>query len=371
MKKALITGITGQDWAYLAEFLLEKWYEVHGIKRRASTINTERIDHLYHNIKSSENKLFLHHWDMTDSSSLIKIISDIQPDEIYNLAAQSHVKVSFEVPEYTANSDGLGVLRILEAIKTCGLEKKTKFYQASTSELYGWVWFNMPQGWYNESSAFYPRSPYGVAKMYWYRITINYREAYGMFACNWILFNHESPKRWETFVTRKITRAVAQYWLWVKDNIYDKLYLGNLDAKRDWGHAKDFVKGMWLMLQQEKPEDFVLATGKTYTVRDFVTFAFEEIWITIEWKWEGIDEKWYDINTWKAIIEIDPKYFRPSEVDVLLGDATKAKNILWWNATISLKEMVSEMVRSDTEYFKREKHLKENNFSVFSKWENT
>lgn len=370
MKKALITGITWQDGAYLAELLLSKWYEVHWIKRRSSTINTERIDHIYHDIKLDSNKLFLHHWDMTDSTSLIKIISKIQPDEIYNLAAQSHVKVSFEVPEYTANSDGIWVLRILEAIKICGLEKKTKFYQASTSELYGWVGFNMPQNGYNETSYFYPRSPYWVAKMYGYRITINYREAYWIFACNGILFNHESPKRWETFVTRKITRAAAQYKLWIKDNIYDKLYLGNLDSKRDWWHAKDFVRGMWLILQQEKPDDFVLATWKTTTVREFVNLAFEEIWVKIEWKWEWINEKWYDIATWKSIIEIDPKYFRPSEVDVLLWDATKAQKTLWRSAEIPLKEMISEMVKWDIEHFKKENFLKEKGYEVFNQQHN-
>ncbi|AHB41437.1 hypothetical protein P148_SR1C00001G0646 [candidate division SR1 bacterium RAAC1_SR1_1] len=353
MKKALITGVTGQDGAYLAEFLLEKGYEVHGIKRRSSTINTERIDHLYYDIKSKNNKLFLHHGDMTDSSSLIKIISETQPDEIYNLAAQSHVKVSFEVPEYTANSDGLGVLRILEAIKTCGLEKKTKFYQASTSELYGGVGFNMPDTGYTEESPFYPRSPYGVAKLYGYWIAVNYREAYGMFSCNGILFNHESPKRGETFVTRKITRAVAQYSLGIKDTIYDKLYLGNLDAKRDWGHAKDFVRGMWLMLQQDKPEDFVLATGITTTVRDFVSMAFSEIGVEVKREGEGVNEKGYDTKTGNIIVEIDPKYFRPAEVDLLLGDPTKAKNILGWTPQISLKQMVSEMVSYDIKCFKK------------------
>jgi len=369
MKKALITWVTWQDWAYLAELLLEKWYEVHGLKRRSSTINTERIDHLYHDIKSNSNRFFLHHWDLTDSTSLIKMISEIQPDEIYNLAAQSHVKVSFEVPEYTANSDGIWVLRILEAIRIAWLEKTCKFYQASTSEMYGGVWFNMPETGYTETSLFYPRSPYGVAKLYWYRITVNYREAYWMYTCNGILFNHESPIRWETFVTRKITRFVAQYSLWIKDNIYDKLYLWNLGAKRDRGHAKDFVEGMRLMLQQEKPEDFVLATWETHSVREFVDLAFKEVWISIDRKWTWKDEKWYNSKTWECLIEIDPRYFRPTEVDLLLGDPTKAKKKLWRKPKYTIQEMVSEMVKSDIEKFKKQDILKKHGYEILAQYE--
>ena len=337
MKKALITGITGQDGSYLAEFLIHKGYEVHGIKRRASIINTDRIDHLYKDPHEKNVKLILHHGDMTDSTSLIRIIQEVQPDEIYNLAAQSHVAVSFEEPEYTANSDALGALRILEAIRILNLEKKTKYYQASTSELYGSV-KESPQ---NEKTPFYPRSPYGVAKLYAYWITVNYREAYGIYACNGILFNHESPVRGETFVTRKITRALVR----IKLGLQNVLYLGNLDAKRDWGHAKDFVEAQWMMLQQEKPEDFVIATGKQYSVRDFVNEASKKLNMTIEWKGKGVNEK-ASFNG-KDIIKIDTRYFRPTEVETLLGDASKAKEKLNWSPKISFEELVKEMVEED------------------------
>ena len=338
MKKALITGITGQDGAYLAEFLLEKGYEVHGIKRRSSLFNTDRIDHLYQDPHEKNRRFVLHHGDLTDSSSLVRIIQQVQPDEIYNLAAQSHVAVSFEEPEYTANSDALGSLRILEAIRILGLEKKTRFYQASTSELYGLVQ-ETPQ---KETTPFYPRSPYAVAKLYAYWITVNYREAYGIYACNGILFNHESPVRGETFVTRKITRALAR----IKLSLQDCLYLGNMDAKRDWGHAKDYVEMQWLMLQQEKPEDFVIATGKQYSVRNFVDAAAKELDIKITWKGEGVNEKGYD-DKGKNIVAVDPRYFRPTEVETLLGDPSKAKQKLGWIPKISFEELVSEMVRTD------------------------
>ena len=353
-KKALITGITGQDGSYLAELLIEKGYEVHGIKRRSSSFNTQRIDHLYSDPNFEDTKLFLHYGDMTDSSSLIRIIKKIQPDEIYNLAAQSHVAVSFEEPEYTADSDGIGALRILEAIRTLGLESKTKFYQASTSELYGKV-LEIPQ---NEETSFYPRSPYGVAKIYAYWITINYREAYNIFACNGILFNHESPRRGETFVTRKITRALAR----IKLGVQECLYLGNLDAKRDWGHAKDYVFMQWLMLQQDTPQDFVIATGVQHSVRDFVNIASEEIGISISWKGEGQNEKGFDANG-NCIVAIDPKYYRPSEVETLLGDASKAKKNLGWEPKISFKELVSEMINEDMKLAKKELFLKQNDHS--------
>ncbi|MBH83722.1 MAG: GDP-mannose 4,6-dehydratase [Flavobacteriales bacterium] len=353
-KKALITGITGQDGSYLAELLIEKGYEVHGIKRRSSSFNTQRIDHLYSDPNFEDTKLFLHYGDMTDSSSLIRIIKKIQPDEIYNLAAQSHVAVSFEEPEYTADSDGIGALRILEAIRTLGLESKTKFYQASTSELYGKV-LEIPQ---NEETSFYPRSPYGVAKIYAYWITINYREAYNIFACNGILFNHESPRRGETFVTRKITRALAR----IKLGVQECLYLGNLDAKRDWGHAKDYVFMQWLMLQQDTPQDFVIATGVQHSVRDFVNIASEEIGISISWKGEGQNEKGFDANG-NCIVAIDPKYYRPSEVETLLGDASKAKKNLGWEPKISFKELVSEMINEDMNLAKKELFLKQNDHS--------
>lgn len=338
LKKALITGVTGQDGAYLAEFLLSKNYEVHGVKRRTSLFNTDRIDHLFKDPHVSGQKLILHHGDMTDSSSLLRIIQQVQPDEIYNLAAQSHVAVSFEEPEYTANSDGLGALRILEAIRILGLTNKTKYYQASTSELYGLVQ-EVPQ---RETTPFYPRSPYAVAKLYAYWITVNYREAYGIYACNGILFNHESPLRGETFVTRKITRALAR----IKLGTQECLYLGNLDAKRDWGHAKDYVIMQWMMLQQEKPEDFVIATNEQKSVREFVDIAAKELGMKITWKGSGVDEKGYDDNQ-KCIVAVDPRYFRPAEVESLLGDATKAKEKLGWTPKISFAELVQEMVKTD------------------------
>jgi GDPmannose 4,6-dehydratase len=344
MKKALITGITGQDGSYLAEFLLNKGYEVHGIKRRTSLINTERIDHLYQDPHEQGLKFILHHGDLTDATSLIRIIQEVKPDEIYNLAAQSHVAVSFEEPEYTANSDALGALRILEAIRILKLEKKTKYYQASTSELYG-IAQEIPQ---TEKTPFYPRSPYGVAKLYAYWITVNYREAYGIYACNGILFNHESPVRGETFVTRKITRALARIKLGAQKN----LYLGNLDAKRDWGHAKDFVEAQWLMLQQQQPEDFVIATGKHYSVRDFINEASKNLDIKIVWSGKGLKE----IGSYngKNIIKIDPRYFRPTEVETLLGDASKAKKKLNWSPKISFKQLVKEMVDEDLKLAKQE-----------------
>ena len=337
MKKALITGITGQDGSYLAEFLLNKNYEVHGIKRRTSLINTDRIDHLYQDPHEISKKLILHHGDMTDSTSLIRIIQDVQPDEIYNLAAQSHVAVSFEEPEYTANSDAIGTLRILEAIRILKLEKKTKYYQASTSELYGSVQ-EAPQ---NEKTPFYPRSPYGVAKLYAYWITVNYREAYGIYACNGILFNHESPVRGETFVTRKITMALSRIKLGIQKN----LYLGNLNALRDWGHAKDYVEAQWLMLQQEKPEDFVIATGKQYSVRDFINLAAKQLDMKIEWSGKDLNE----VGSFEGndIIKVDPRYFRPTEVETLLGDSSKAKKKLNWVPKISFEELVKEMAEED------------------------
>jgi len=365
MKKALITGITWQDGAYLAEFLLEKWYEVHGIKRRSSLFNTDRIDHLFQDPHESDAKFILHYWDMTDSANLIKLVTKIQPDEIYNLAAQSHVHVSFDMPEYTANSDWIGALRLLEAIKIAGLEKTCKFYQASTSELFGWMDYNRPEKWYNEDSPMHPRSPYGCAKLYAMRITRNYKESYGIFACNGILFNHESPLRWETFVTRKITMAVAK----IKLGLQDKLYLGNLDAKRDRGHAKDYIEAMWMMLQQEKPEDFVIATGVANTVRDFVNRSFEEIGVELEWRWEWVEEKWYDRNTGKCIVEVDPKYFRPAEVDFLLGDNSKAREKLGWTPKYTVREMCKEMVKSDIEKFKKQEILKNHGYEILNQYE--
>lgn len=338
MKKALITGVTGQDGAYLAEFLMGKGYEVHGIRRRASMFNTARIEHLYSDPHESGNKLILHYGDMTDASSLLRIMAECQPDEIYNLAAQSHVAVSFEEPEYTANSDGLGVLRLLEAMRILGLEKKTRFYQASTSELYGLVQ-ETPQ---RESTPFYPRSPYAAAKLYGYWITVNYREAYGIYACNGILFNHESPIRGETFVTRKITRALAR----IKLGTQECLYLGNLDAQRDWGHAKDYVEMQWLMLQQEEPEDFVIATGKQYSVRDFVNRAAARLELQIEWRGSGIDEKGF-LNDGSCVVEVDPGYFRATEVETLLGDATKAREKLNWTPSTTFEELVIEMADAD------------------------
>ena len=370
-KVALITGITGQDGAYLAELLLKKGYIVHGIKRRASLFNTDRIDHLYQDPHVSNRNFVLHYGDMTDSSSLIRIIQQVQPDEIYNLAAQSHVAVSFEEPEYTANSDALGALRVLEAIRILGLEKKTRFYQASTSELYGLVQ-ETPQ---KETTPFYPRSPYAVAKLYAYWITVNYREAYGMYACNGILFNHESPVRGETFVTRKITRALAR----IKLCLQDCLYLGNLDAKRDWGHAKDYVEMQWLMLQQEKPEDFVIATGVQYSVRDFVNAAARELGMSIRWEGKGVDEKGFLIrsSTFKGevgrvmgaegercIVAVDPRYFRPTEVETLLGDASKARNKLGWTPKITFEELVREMVREDLKSAERDELVKKHGYKA-------
>jgi GDPmannose 4,6-dehydratase len=342
MKKALVTGITGQDGSYLAEFLLDKGYEVHGIKRRSSLINTDRIDHLYQDPHEQDLKLILHHGDLTDATSLIRIIQEVQPDEIYNLAAQSHVAVSFEEPEYTANCDALGALRILEAIRILKLEKKTKYYQASTSELYG-IAQETPQ---TEKTPFYPRSPYGVAKLYAYWITLNYREAYGIYACNGILFNHESPVRGETFVTRKITRALARIKLGIQCN----LYLGNLDAKRDWGHAKDFVEAQWLMLQQQQPEDFVIATGKQHSVRDFINEAAKNLDMNIVWKSKNLEE--VGSYNGKDIIKVDPKYFRPTEVETLLGDASKAKKKLNWSPKITFNQLVKEMVDEDLKLVK-------------------
>jgi GDPmannose 4,6-dehydratase len=355
MKIALITGITGQDGAYLAEFLLEKGYIVHGIKRRASLFNTARIDHLYRDPHEDGVRFFLHHGDLTDSSSLIRIIQQVQPDEIYNLAAQSHVAVSFEEPEYTANSDALGALRILEAIRILGLEKKTRFYQASTSELFGLVQ-ETPQ---KETTPFYPRSPYAVAKLYAYWITVNYREAYGMYACNGILFNHESPIRGETFVTRKITRALAR----IKLGLQDCVFLGNMNAKRDWGHARDYIEMQWLMLQQDQPEDFVIATGVQYSVRDFVNAAAKELGMTIRWEGEGVDEKGFDANG-KCVVAVDQRYFRPTEVETLLGDPSKAKEKLGWVPQTSFEELVAEMVREDLKSAERDELVKKHGYKA-------
>ena len=354
-KIALITGVTGQDGAYLAEFLLNKGYEVHGIKRRTSLFNTDRIDHLYQDPHETGRKFILHHGDLTDSSSLIRIIQQVQPDEIYNLAAQSHVAVSFEEPEYTANSDALGSLRILEAIRILGLDKKTRFYQASTSELFGLVQ-EIPQ---KETTPFYPRSPYACAKLYAYWITVNYREAYGMYACNGILFNHESPIRGETFVTRKITRALAR----IKLGLQECLYLGNMDAKRDWGHARDYVEMQWLMLQQEKPEDFVIATGVQYSVRDFVDAAAKELGMEIRWQGEGVEEKGYNAAG-KVIVAVDPRYFRPTEVETLLGDPAKAKAKLGWTPKITFDELVAEMVREDLKAAERDELVKKHGYKT-------
>lgn len=357
-KVALITGVTGQDGAYLAELLLNKGYSVHGVKRRSSMFNTDRIDHLYQDLHEKNVSFKLHYGDLTDSTNLIRIIQEVQPDEIYNLAAQSHVKVSFETPEYTANADAIGALRILEAIRILGLEKKTRFYQAGTSEMFGLVQ-EIPQ---KETTPFYPRSPYGVAKVYAYWITKNYREAYGMYASNGILFNHESPIRGETFVTRKITRAVAKISL----NMQEKLFLGNLDAERDWGHAQDYVEGMWLMLQQKEADDFVLATGIKISVRKFVEMSFAEVGIVVEWKGEGASEKGYNKATGKVIVEIDEKYYRPAEVDLLVGDSSKAKKILGWTPKRTVAQLCKEMVASDLELFKRDKYLLEGGHKVLN-----
>ncbi len=356
-KVALITGVTGQDGAYLAEFLLEKGYEVHGIKRRASSFNTDRIDHLYQDPHESDQKFILHYGDLSDSLALVRIIQQIQPDEIYNLGAQSHVAVSFESPEYTADTVGIGALRILEAIRIAGLEKKTKYYQASTSELYGLVQ-EIPQ---KETTPFYPRSPYAAAKLYAYWITVNYREAYGIYACNGILFNHESPIRGETFVTRKITRAFARIHL----GLQDTLYLGNLDAKRDWGHAKDYVRMQWMMLQQDSPEDFCIATGVQYSVRDFCNAAYEHLGRKIRWEGEGIDEKGYDAETGNCIVAVDPRYFRPTEVETLLGDPAKAKEKLGWTPEISFEEMVQEMMENDLMLARRDSLVRDHGYRSF------
>ena len=359
MKKALITGITGQDGSYLAEFLLNKGYEVHGVKRRTSLFNTDRIDHLYQDPHIDKRNFILHHGDLTDTSSLIKIIQEVQPDEIYNLAAQSHVAVSFEVPEYTANSDALGPLRILEAIRILKLEKKTRFYQAATSELFGKV-AEIPQ---KETTPFYPRSPYGVAKLYAYWITVNYREAYNIYACNGILFNHESPVRGETFVTRKITRALTR----IKLGLQKTLYLGNLDAMRDWGHAKDYVEVQWLMLQQKTPEDFVISTGQQYSVRDFVNIAANELGFNINWSGNGVDER--GLVDGKIIVKVDKNYFRPTEVETLLGDASKAKEKLGWKPKISFKDLVSEMVREDLKLAESDQLMMKSGYKSKNKFE--
>lgn len=356
MKKALITGVTGQDGSYLAELLLEKGYEVHGMKRRASSFNSSRIDHLYQDIHNKDAKFKLHYGDLTDSSNIIRLIQEIQPDEVYNLAAQSHVKVSFDCPEYTANADALGTLRILEAIRILGLEKKTKFYQASTSELYGMVQ-EIPQ---KETTPFYPRSPYACAKLYAYWITVNYREGYNIYASNGILFNHESPRRGETFVTRKITRAAVR----IKLGLEDKLYLGNLSSKRDWGHAKDYVEGMWRILQQDKPKDYVLATGVTTTIRDFCKMTFAELGIDIEFKGKGVDEVGIDKSTGKVVIEVDPRYFRPTEVDLLLGDSTKAREELGWKPKYDLPALIKEMVQEDYAEAEKEKFLRKEGYEI-------
>ncbi|WP_346883799.1 GDP-mannose 4,6-dehydratase [uncultured Algibacter sp.] len=370
MKVAFITGVTGQDGAYLSEFLLKKGYQVHGLKRRSSLFNTDRIDHLYQDPHVDNRNFFLHYGDMTDSTNLIRLIKEIEPDEIYNLAAMSHVQVSFEIPEYTGNADGLGTLRILDAVRLLGLEKKTRIYQASTSELYGKVQ-EVPQ---SETTPFYPRSPYAVAKMYAYWITVNYREAYGMYACNGILFNHESPIRGETFVTRKITRATSRIAL----GLQDKLYLGNLDAKRDWGHAKDYVRMMWMILQAEEAEDWVIATGKTTTVRDFVKMAFNEVGIELEFKGTGIEEKGFvkscsnpefKLDIGKEVLSVDPKYFRPTEVELLIGDATKANTKLGWTPEYNLKDLVKDMMTSDVSLMQKDQHIKHGGYQTFNYYE--
>ena len=369
-KVALITGVTGQDGAYLSEFLLKKGYEVHGIKRRTSLFNTDRIDHLYEDPHIDNQRFFLHYGDLTDSTNLFRIIQEVQPDEIYNLGAMSHVQVSFEMPEYTANVDGLGALRLLEAVRALGLEKKTRLYQASTSELYGKVQ-EVPQ---TETTPFYPRSPYAVAKLYAYWSTVNHREAYGMFACNGILFNHESPVRGETFVTRKITRATSKIAL----GLQDKIYLGNLDAKRDWGHAKDYVRMMWMILQAEEPEDWVIATGETTSVRDFIKMAFNYIGVTLAFNGEGIHEKGivtassnpdYHVKVGKVVVEVDPKYFRPTEVELLIGDASKAFNKLGWKPEYKLQDLVDDMMQSDVKLMKKDSYLKQGGYKTMNYFE--
>lgn len=357
-KTALITGITGQDGAYLADLLLKKGYIVHGVKRRSSLFNTDRVDHLYQDQHEKDVNFFLHYGDLTDSTNLIRLVQETEPDEVYNLAAQSHVMVSFETPEYTANADAVGTLRLLEAIRILKMTEKTRFYQASTSELYGLVQ-EVPQ---SEKTPFYPRSPYGVAKLYAFWIAKNYREAYNMFACNGILFNHESPLRGETFVTRKITRAAAKISL----GLQEKLYLGNLDAKRDWGHARDYVKGMWMMMQVDKPDDYVLATGETHSIRTFAELAFKQAGIELEWKGSGVDEKGIDKASGKTLIEVDPKYFRPTEVDLLVGDATKARTELGWKHECSFEDLVKEMMAADLELFRKEKHLKDGGYTILN-----
>jgi len=356
-KRALISGITGQDGMYLAELLLAKGYEVHGIKRRASLFNTDRIDHLYQDPHEANRRFVLHYGDLTDATNLIRIVQEVQPDEIYNLAAQSHVAVSFETPEYTANSDALGTLRLLEAIRVLGLEKKTRFYQASTSELYGKVQA-IPQ---DETTPFYPRSPYAAAKLYAYWITVNYREAYGMFACNGILFNHESPVRGETFVTRKITRALAR----IKLGLQERLYLGNLDALRDWGHARDYVLAQWLMLQQDAPEDFVIATGEQHSVREFVERAAAELGFVLRWEGQGVDERGIDVKSGRCLVAVDPRYFRPTEVETLLGNPAKAKRKLGWMPAVSFEQLVAEMVREDLKAAERDELCRSEGFRVY------
>ncbi|RAX54030.1 GDP-mannose 4,6-dehydratase [Helicobacter sp. 16-1353] len=369
MKKALITGVTGQDGAYLSEYLLNKGYEVHGIKRRSSLFNTDRIDHLYKDLHENDVRFRLHYGDLVDSTNLIRIVQEVQPDEIYNLAAMSHVQVSFETPEYTANADGLGTLRLLEAIRILGLTKSTKIYQASTSELYGLVQ-EVPQ---SEKTPFYPRSPYAVAKLYAYWISVNYREAYGIFASNGILFNHESPIRGETFVTRKITRSVCKIAL----GLQNKLYLGNLSAKRDWGHAKDYVEAMYLILQQDKPDDFVIATGVTTSVREFVELAFKKLGIEIEWKGSGVEERGYvskcngeyKLKEGSEIVSVDPRYFRPTEVDLLIGDSTKAKEILKWKPKYDLNSLIDDMVKSDLKLVEKDKYLNSGGYNIMRYFE--
>lgn len=369
-KTALITGVTGQDGAYLSEFLLKKGYKVHGLKRRTSLFNTDRIDHLYEDPHIENQNFFLHYGDMTDSTNLTRLIQETQPDEIYNLAAMSHVRVSFDMPEYVADADGIGTLRLLEAVRLLGLEKKTKIYQASTSELYGKVQ-EVPQ---TENTPFYPRSPYAVAKMYAYWITVNYREAYNMFACNGILFNHESPLRGETFVTRKITRAASRIAL----GLQDKFYIGNLDAKRDWGHAKDYIRMMWMILQADEPEDWVIATGKTTTVRDFIKMSFQEVGIHLEFKGEGVEEKafvvqcddpLYQLTIGKEVLSVDPKYFRPTEVDLLIGDATKAKEKLGWECQYDLQALVKDMMQSDLKLMQKDQYLKKGGYVTLNYFE--
>jgi GDPmannose 4,6-dehydratase len=361
MKKALITGVTGQDGAYLSEFLLKKGYEVHGIKRRSSSFNTERVDHLYQDPHTVNKNFVLHYGDLTDTSNLVRILQEVQPDEIYNLGAQSHVQVSFEVPEYTADTDGIGTLRLLEAIRILGMEKKVRFYQASTSELFGKVQ-EVPQ---KETTPFYPRSPYAAAKLYAYWIVVNYRESYGMHASNGILFNHESPIRGETFVTRKVTRAAAR----IKLGLQDKLYMGNIDSKRDWGFAGDYVELMWLMLQQDTPDDYVMATGITTTVRDFITMAFKEAGITLAWEGSGVNEKGIDTSSNKVVVEIDPRYFRPAEVELLIGDPTKAKNKMGWEPKVQLPELVKMMVENDIKIAQKEQYLKDGGYKIQNYYE--